>query len=421
VRLCAAFLLLIAVATARAESPASTENASPVLGPATQAATSPSPPGFDNNLTGDWWGERERLQDGGITIGSTLTLEGFSNFQGGIDTAHVVGASTFDLNLALDTEKRFGWHGGELYVDLEDHAFRNPSTALVGDLQVFDKQNSPPYLQIFELWYQQQFFDGKLRFKIGKVDANTEFSLIDNGLPFINSSTQVSPTIFVFPTTPDPMPAVNVFFTPVETWYASFGAYYANRSDRFGDLIDDPALSQPTRFGTFLIGETGLKWHAAPVLGLAGNVKAGAWGHTGTFTRFDGTEQKGTYGYYAILDQTLWQPGGESDNGRGVRTFLEYGGTEDDINPIDRHIGGGLTWTGPIDSRPNDIIGFSPQYAHISRKAGLEHSYELAVETFYQWQLTPWALIQPDLQYIVHPSGRYSDALVATVRLQFSF
>ena len=104
-----------------------------------------------------------------------------------------------------------------------------------------------------------------------------------------------------------------------------------------------------------------------------------------------------------------------------MRTFLEYGGTQDDINAIDRHIGGGVTWTGPIDARPGDIIGFSPQYAHISSQAGLAQPYELALETFYQWQLTPWAFLQPDVQYIVHPGGAYPNALVGALRLQINF
>ena len=421
--------MLVFGSLARAAEPTATFEDAIFLDATTQAAsTQPTADqsdaggaGFDGNLTGGWAGTRQKLQDAGITIGSTLTLEGFSNFRGGIDTAHLVGASTFDLNVALDTGKRFGLQGGEFYVDLEDHAFRNPSTALVGDLQVFDKQNTPPYLQIFELWYQQKLFDEKLRIKIGKVDANTEFSVIDNGLPFISSSTQVSPTVFVFPTTPDPMPSVNVFFTPNETYFAGFGSYYANRTDRFGDIVDDPAKIQASEYGAFLIGETGLKWHEAPVLELPGNLKLGEWGQTGTFTRFDGIQQQGTYGTYAILDQTLWQPKGEPDSGRGVRTFLEYGQTQNDINIIDRHIGGGVTWTGPIDSRSGDIIGVSPQYAHIPAGADLPHAYELAIESFYQWQLTPWAYVQPDLQYIVNPGGKYSDALVATLRLQITF
>jgi porin len=417
----AAFLSRVVVSTALAGTPTSTQSDSPTFDSSSQPVVPPAASAFDANLAGGWWGERQRLNETGIAVGATLTLEGFSNLQGGIDTAHLVGASTFDLNLALDTDKLFHWHGGEFYVDIEDHAFRNPSTALVGDIQIFDKDSASPYLQVFELWYQQKLFDDKIRIKIGKVDANTEFSVIDNGLPFINSSTQVSPTIFLFPTTPDPMPSVNVFFTPNENYFASVGAYYANRSDRFGELVDDTAKVQPTAFGTFLIGETGLKWRAAPIFEQAGNLKVGAWGHTGTFTRLDGTQQEGTYGYYAIFNQTIWQMKGEPDNGRGVRTFLEYGGTENDINPIDRHIGGGISWTGPIDVRPNDIIGFGPQYAHITPQAGLAHPYELALETFYQWQLFPWAFVQPDLQYIVHPGGMFPDALVMSLRVQISF
>jgi porin len=387
----------------------------------TQPDTAPASANFDGNLTGDWFGLRQCLQDQGVTFSATLQAEGFDNFQGGVHTQPQVGSTTFDLNLAVDTEKLLHWQGGEFYVDLEDHAFRNPTTALTGDLQGFDSLNSPPYLQIFEIWYQQLLFDGKIRIKIGKVDSNTDFSLIDNGLQFVNGSSQNSPTLFLLPTTPDPMPSANIFFTPNDSWYASFGASYANRSDRFGDLVDDPADLQVSDYGTFLIGETGLKWTAAPLLQQAGNLRMGAWGHTGTFTRFDGQEQQGTYGYYGIVDQTLWQPKGEPATGRGVRTFFECGQTQNDIYPIDRHFGGGLTWTGPLDYRPSDVIGFSPQYAHISPQANLQHPYELALEGFYLWQITPWAFIQPDLQYIIHPGGIYPDALVATLRVQISF
>jgi carbohydrate-selective porin OprB len=90
-----AFLSLAPLSTALAGTPGST----------TQPDVAPTASGFDNNMTGDWWGLRHRLQDAGITVGATLLLEGFRNFQGGIDTAHAVGATTFDLNLALDTDK----------------------------------------------------------------------------------------------------------------------------------------------------------------------------------------------------------------------------------------------------------------------------------------------------------------------------
>lgn len=407
--------VLVSATTAKAQSLTNQAEAA-----AAPASSTPDNSNFDDKATGGWWGGRQRLEEAGVFLNAQLVLEGFNNFQGGLNTG-TVGASTFDLNLALDTEKAFNWKGGEFYVDLEDHTGRNPAAVLTGDIQNFDKLNFTSYLQIFELWYQQELFDGRLRLKLGKIDANTEFSVIDNGLPFLNASTQVTPTITPFPTTPDPMPSADLFFTPNKFWYASFGTSYANRSDTFGDFTGHPQSIQPTDTGMLLIGETGLRWQHSPLLGADGNLKLGAWGHTGTFTRLGGGQQKGAEGYYAILNQTFWQPAGEPEQGRGLRTFLEAGRTQSSVSVIDWNVAGGITWTGPLAMRANDILGFSANYAHLSQQAGLPRSYELALESLYQAPLTKWATLMPDLQFIIHPGGQYRDAVVGTLDLTVQF
>jgi porin len=376
---------------------------------------------FEDKATGDWCGERLRLKEAGVSIDVHLVLEGFKNFRGGINTSPPEGASTLDLNMTLDTDKLLNWKGGKFYADFEGHGGSNPSKRLVGDLQIFDNLNSSYFFQLYELWFQQTLFDGKLRLKVGKVDANTEFSVIDNGLDFMNSSSQVTPTLYVFPTTPAPMPSVNLFFTPNETCYAGFGAYYSNRSVKFGNFAGTPQDVQSSDNGVFLIGETGLLWRRAPVFKGDGNVKLGVWGHTGTFTRFDGSEKNGIQGYYAVLDQTVWQPDGESQDGRGLRTFLEYGRTQKSVNAVYQHVGGGITWTDPFASRPLDVVGFSPQYAYISPQSGLPRSYELALEMFYRLQVARWTSLMTDLQYIINPGGQYPDALVGTLRWTMNF
>jgi porin len=413
--LCAASTATAILLTARlatAQSPGNLSSSS-TLPPSSTS-------GYDDKLTGGWWGERKRLEDRGISINAQWVVEGFENSQGGVSTG-VAAASTFDLNLAVDTEKAFGWKGGEFYGDLEDHAGRNPAADLSGDIQNFDKLNFTPYLQIFEFWYQQQLFNGMLRVKAGKIDANTEFSVIDNGLPFLNASTQVTPTITPFPTTPDPMPSADVFFTPVQYWYASFMASYANRSDTFGDFRGHPQSIQPTESGTLLLAETGVSWKEARVLGGNGNLKLGAWGDTGTFSRFDGSSQRGSGGVYAILDQTLWQPKGEPVQGRGVRAFWEGGRTERSVSAIDWNTTAGITWTGPLKARENDILGFSANYAHLSPETAPLHQYELALEWIYQASVTKWATLMPDFQFIIHPGGKYSNAAVGALDLTVQF
>lgn len=379
----------------------------------TAAVMTANEPPISNEATGNWGGMRDRLAQTGISLRGSIVLEGFNNFMGGIRSGEVVGASTIDLSIGLDAGRLVGIAGGKLYADLEDHAGQDPSNAIAGDLQVFDKLNSPPYLQLFEFWYQQLLFDGTFRLKVGKIDANSEFSVIDYGLPFLSSSTQVSPTVFLFPTTPDPMPAVNLFLNPTQSFYASVGAFYSNTSDNFGDFSGGPEYNQLSKYGGFFIFETGYSWLKSFILPFAGNLKLGAWGHDGTFQRMDNTFQTGTGGVYAIIDQTIWA----HNSHRKLRSFLEYGLTQQTINPIYEHFGAGLTWAGPISSRPADIAGLTSQYAAISPEASVPNNFELAVEAFYALRAFRWGSIMPDFQYIVHPGGVYRNALVATVHL----
>ena len=48
-------------------------------------------------------------------------------------------------------------------------------------------------------------------------------------------------------------------------------------------------------------------------------------------------------------------------------------------------------------------------------------STELAIEFSHRFQITPFFALQPDLQYIVDPSGESRDAIVATLRIEIVF
>ncbi|HUX83837.1 MAG TPA: carbohydrate porin [Chitinophagaceae bacterium] len=359
------------------------------------------------------------MPDRGITLGINGVLEGFHNFRGGKRTGTVT-AALLDLTLNLDLEKLWNLKGGSIYFDLGYHQGRNPTDALVGDLQVFDKNNAAPYFQMFEAWYQQQWGD-LLRIKVGKVDANAEFSLINNGLDFITSSAHVTPTLFVFPTFPDPEPSIDLFFTPGRLFYASFGVFDANRDDHFLDFSGSPGSVQPSSKGELLITETGLTWKKLGVPGRDGNLRLGFWDHTGEFLTQDSTLRHGTGGFYVVFNQTLWKPGTDPDEKRGLRCFLEWGQGEAGVVPVFQHLGGGLEWTGFVPGRPSDAIGLSIQHALLSPAPAQHDSFEMATEGFYKFQITKTINLQPDLQYIRHPAGRYPDAVVGTLQVNFNF
>ena len=364
---------------------------------------------------------RSRLKDKGITFGVSESLEGYSNVMGGVRTGSAA-ASTFDANISLDMNLLLHIPGGKFYADFEARSFQNPTDLLVGDVQIFDRNTADPFTQIFELWYEQKFFHNTLRLKVGKVDANAEFSLIDNGLDFMTSSAHVTPTLFMFPTFPDPAPGVNLFFTPGKIFYASVAAYNANGKNHFLNFSGKPNAVQPSLTGTLWIGETGLTWRHFSGEDDDGNLRLGVWTHTGQFTRTDDNSPiHGADGHYIVINQTLWKPALDSEPNRGIRMFLEYGRSNKNVAPIYLHFGGGLSWTGISVKRPDDKLGVTTQYARISSQPGLLWTYEQAVEFFYKISFSSWFSLVPDVQYIIHPGGKYSNALVGTMQLNLIF
>jgi len=46
---------------------------------------------------------------------------------------------------------------------------------------------------------------------------------------------------------------------------------------------------------------------------------------------------------------------------------------------------------------------------------------ETAIEVFYKARVSPWISLEPELQYIIAPSGIHPDALVVGLRFQLDF
>jgi porin len=83
------------------------------------------------------------------------------------------------------------------------------------------------------------------------------------------------------------------------------------------------------------------------------------------------------------------------------------------------YVDGGAGFKGLIPGRADDVLTFGFAYAKISADAidadqdalafnGPPYAvrdYEAVFELDYAAQIAPWWIVQPDLQYIVHPSG----------------
>jgi len=91
------------------------------------------------------------------------------------------------------------------------------------------------------------------------------------------------------------------------------------------------------------------------------------------------------------------------------------------------YIDGGLNYKGLITTRDNDVLGVAFAYGHLNNnpednEGSSFPGYEMVFEATYQMELTPWLSFQPDLQYVIHPSGTdIANALVLGVQATVSF
>jgi len=375
---------------------------------------------LEPNATGNWGGVRTTLADRGLTFGGFIQMDVSKNLRGGIDTDHTALRYLLDLSVTGDTEKLWHWHGGTFFLDFQAHDGSNGSTEQVGDVQGFDSMDGFRFVQIYQLWYQQRLCADKVRLKIGKMDANLDFSVVEHGKEFLNSSMAYVITMFPMVTYPDPAPGAAVFFEPDAHWYAEAGTFYSNSRQTFLNISGHPEAIERTAGGMFSIGETGYRWQLFKA-GLPGHAAVGGWWHSGEFPRLAGGQTTGTGGAYALLDQSLWHDQPTDGVTRDLGGFVEYGNSDESVAPVAQQVVGGLTLAGAIPGRPNDIVGAGIAWARLGDAPDQPNSTETALEIFYKLQLTHWAYIKSDVQYVRHPSGRFADALVYTARLEIAF
>jgi carbohydrate-selective porin OprB len=377
-----------------------------------------------STMTGDWGGWRSSLSEAGVLIEGANVMDWSRVASGGLRRRSTI-RSLLDVRLTVDLKPLTGIDAGTVWARYYSFLGRGASKDS-GDIQGFSNIDFDKHRhQLAELWYEQRFFNEGLRVKIGKVDANTEFAFAENAAEFMNSSMGFSPTVFAMPTYPDPAMSVNLFVYPTDHFYAGFAAY-----DGSGQRGVPTGSRGPSSFfrglnRLFYIGEVGARWQV-PGFELPGRLGVGTWHHNGSFERFNGGSQSSAGGFYMVLDHMIWRVETEKeDEPNGIGMYVQYGMADESVSEIKHHAGAGFVWRGPLAGREEDAVGAGVTWVRLSDAAGagFDKNHEVALETFYKIQLTPWLTAKPDLQYIVNPSGARAvkNALVPGLRLEWTF
>jgi len=325
---------------------------------------------------------------------ASLAAEEVFNLKGGIRTG-----TAFDdklvVGISADTSDLGLWKNGLLRISAQQLRSGLPSQKLTGDAQVLSNIAAPDSVRLNEFWYRQDVPSHGLRLQAGLLDLNATFVTTDSAQLLINSSFGIMPTL-----SGDTTPSIFPKF--------GWGAIAQKRGNLWTGGVavfqgDPEARGSVWRDGYTLISEAGRLWPGEN--GAKGGVKFGLW-------TYDGPSASGVpssdWGAFGIGEWSVFT----GAPGR-LTFFLQAGVSPPKEGAFASYAGLGADWAGPFAPHPKDhlVIGI----ARASLR-GAPHVAETAWEATYVLR-TGRLSIQPDLQYIVHPSGLYPDALVFTLRI----
>ena len=431
-------------------------------------------------LLGDMWGLRKSLSNYGITLGIQDIEEYLGNTMGGAKQGFGYDGIT-QVVLQMDTNRGFGHYGG-----LFNASFLNIRGGLgvqnynVQALQTISGIQAESTTRMWELWYDQKFLEeDRLDIKIGQQSLDQEYMVSSNALYFVN-------TMFGWATLPSynmpgggpayPLSSLGVRFSarPIDGVQILAGLYNGSPAKQWLDnaqLNNLHGMQFGLGQGTLSIVEAQFSY---PSLGsmvspgksqpLGWTYKLGAWYNSLPFAdqRFDsagyaladadnpnatGNAQmhKGNYAIYGVADQLIWRD--EVDPNRTLSLFGRVmGAPQQDRNTIAMSANFGLLMRSPLKNRAADTMGLgfgyaqvSSSYANATRDAymysgtsGPIPTNEWMGELTYQYQVKPWFVLQPDIQYIYNPGAgipnpnsptgaRIQNELIAGVRAIFNF
>jgi porin len=405
--------------------------------------------GHSASLFGDMWGLRPVL----ATAGMTLTIQEQSEILGNVAGGTRQGFDYEGLTTAtlqMDTQRAFGWSGGLFNVSMLQIHGRNLSADNLSTLQTASGIEADRATRLWELWYQQQLFDNKVDVKIGQQSLDQEFMTSTNSNYFVN-------TMMGWPMLPSadlpgggpayPLSAlgIRVRAHPSDSVTVLAGVFNGSPvANNSGDpqMRNPSGTSFPLNGGVLAIAELQYSYPSQGTLVQAGQAdplsrtyKVGFWYDSESFAdmRFDNTglpladpassgvpaSHRGDYAFYAVADQMIYRF--EKDPDRSINVFVRPMFTPlQDRNLISFSVNGGLTMHEPFFGRDDDTAGIGFGYTRVSDSATgfdqdtafynpgvyspVRHS-ETFLEATYQYQVTPWWQIQPDLQYVFNPGA----------------
>jgi porin len=412
--------------TTKSAQPTAAETDDP-LGPA-------SNPGAVNTIAGTGWLGRTLgiPADTGVRLGGIWLGDSNWVMSGGANPGNVTFNSLFIADVYADLKKAVGLDGASVGAEFLQYNGQ-PTNAQAGSVQGYNCLVGPPPLnrsQLYQLWWRQEFFDGRLIVRIGKTVPTIDFNNVVRPVPVQNENRAIPSVsgllytpLFINPTLIGVSPGyynsaygATVTFAPRKDLYASYGAY--DGSGAQGVQTGETGPHFNGRY--FQIAEAGYAWELGAQR-KPGEIAVGGWLQNGQLSLPSGVTQNGAQGVYAFGSQRLWFENPGVDNS-GVSGFFQYGINHAHTLPINQYAGAGLTAFGLVPGRTQDSFGAGVAWSQLNHHI-FQRSDEWMVQGYYQAHLFGTAYFQPAVTFIPNPGANpnRSAAWTLTLRLLVLF
>ncbi|MCA0895112.1 carbohydrate porin [Microbulbifer agarilyticus] len=354
---------------------------------------------YTEGMLGD---DRACWHDCGVDLHFSTIVIGQKIIDGGTERKGVISAS-YDAQLYLDTEKLGWWKNGYALLRLEGKTNDDGVNLFTGALVPVNFDAAVPVpegkdLEATEWWYSHVFLQGKLELLGGMWDIGRFYDLSPFSGPyhfrFLNAHMFFNSTLL--PWAPYNRLGALALAKPNDCLTITTGVADPGSSaievDWFEDgdwdllqewraIVQPFGKDHPTQLG---VGAAYRKKNQ-PLLENPGQTRSSDWTLWGNF------------------NQWLYK---DPDNPtRSIGLFARVGHTDGKINNIKNHYSLGVTFEGIARTRQYDVFGIAGWYNKFSKDSFIaQKGNSSGIELFYNFRVTPWLQITPDLQYLIGPA-----------------
>ncbi len=140
-----------------------------------------------DTLLEDWNGLRTTFAAHGVGYGLQNQTELWGNLKGGLKEG-ISFDGLLTASLCVDLDKAANWKGATFFASGFQIYGPQPTLGLVGALQDVSNIEAAYSTKLYDLWFEQQLFDGKLVIRFGQEGSNDEMMLAGFASLFLNSS-----------------------------------------------------------------------------------------------------------------------------------------------------------------------------------------------------------------------------------------